>query len=126
MSQNDTPDLPNLPNSEPAPPVDLDAELAEQARKIVSWGTGWRYDKSAFPYELKGVMHPVVLEKRIAMKKHFAAAMAEDSPAPPPDMHPALVARGFMDGATAFSDSKFFAFKNIRARPTLRRRSTIP
>jgi hypothetical protein len=46
MSQDDTP---KLPNSEPAPRGDIDAELAAEARKVIPIGTGWRYDKSAFP-----------------------------------------------------------------------------
>jgi hypothetical protein len=94
MSQDDTP---NLPNSEPAPQVDLDAQLAEEARNIVPWGTGWRYGKSAFPYEMAGVMHPLVVEKRVTLQKQTMAAMAGGPPTPPPGVHPALMLRGFID-----------------------------
>jgi hypothetical protein len=103
MSQDDKP---NLPNSEPAPPVDLDAELAEQARNIVPWGTGWRYGRSAFPYEMAGVMHPVIVEKKVEMKKFTMAAMAGGPPKLPPGVHPALMIRGFMDLAVDYQISK--------------------
>jgi hypothetical protein len=57
-----------------------------------------RYKKSDFPYELKGVFHPVALKKRIAIKKHSAKLSAGGPTAPPPDMHPALMVRAFMNG----------------------------
>jgi acetyl esterase/lipase len=66
-------------------------------KKIVTWGSGWRFDKSDFPYELKGVMHPVLLDKRVATKKHFAKLMAGGPTGPPPDIHPALMVRASMD-----------------------------
>ena len=123
MSQDDTT---NLPNIEPAPPVDLEAQFAEEAKKIVPWGTGWRYDKSAFPYELKGVMHPVAINNKIAVKKHFAKVMAGGITAPPPGMHPAVMTRGMMDGVMDFYTSKIFATKINREKQKLGGRSTNP
>jgi hypothetical protein len=105
MSQDDTP---NLTRSEPAPPGVIDAKLAEQARNIVPWGTGWRYGRSAFSYEMAGVIHPVIVEKKVAMKKYIMAAMAGGPPTPPPGVHPALMIRGFIDLTIDYQISKIF------------------
>ena len=105
MSKDDTP---NLPNSKPPSAVDLDAELTAQAKKIVPWGTGWRYSKSDFPYEMAGVMHPVALKNRNGDKKHIAKIMAGGPQKLPPDTHPALIVRGFMEGLMDYWSSKTF------------------
>jgi hypothetical protein len=42
-------------------------------------------------------MHPVLLDKRVATKKHFAKIMAGGPTGPPPDIHPALMVRASMD-----------------------------
>jgi acetyl esterase/lipase len=85
MSQDNTP---NQCKSDPAPPVDIDAELAAQARKVTAVGTGWRYQKSAFPYEMAGVMDEGCIESRTRVKKHFIAK--GPPPALPAGTHPAL------------------------------------
>jgi hypothetical protein len=72
--------------------------LTEDAKKVVPWGTGWRYEKSDFPYELKGVFHPVALKNKIAIKKQSAKLTAGGPTEAPPDMHPELTVRAFMNG----------------------------
>jgi acetyl esterase/lipase len=85
MSQDNTP---NLTKPNPAAPVDLDAELAAEARKVTAVGTGWRYQKSAFPYEMAGVMDEGCIESRTKVKKHLIAKGPR--PALPAGTHAAL------------------------------------
>ena len=79
MSQDDSP---NLPNPSPAPPVDLDAELAAQARQVIPAGTGWRYQKSAYPYDMDGVMDDGCIQSRTLIKKYFMAKPPAPAPLP--------------------------------------------